>query len=150
MSMKKCSKCKKSKIESSFNKNCNEKDGLNHQCKICSREQVRNSYSKNRKHYIQNSHRIRKSIVEMVKKIKISKPCKDCGESYPYYVMDFDHRDGDDKSFCISTHLRKRGRNVVLAEIEKCDLVCSNCHRERTYQRKILKCTCSPLSLRTS
>ena len=68
-------------------------------------------------------------------KIKEKTPCKDCGVSYPYYVMDFDHCRGD------------KGREVSLlvnapasierlqAEIDKCDVVCANCHRQRTYGR---------------
>lgn len=59
-----------------------------------------------------------------------SKPCMDCGGSFPSCVMDFHHRDPRDKNFDVSqgaTH----GRRVVLVEIEKCDLLCANCHRMR-------------------
>ena len=62
-----------------------------------------------------------------------SRPCADCGGTFPPYVMDFDHV-GTDKSFTIS---RKIGANkgTLLSEIEKCDLVCANCHRIRTKRR---------------
>lgn len=133
-----CSKCKLSKLEIEFVKNISKKDGLNHQCRICSRQQVRDSYYRNRKHYVGNSRRTRQKNMLMIRQIKESKICMDCGKKYPYYVMDFDHRNKDEKKFCISTHTGKRGRNVILAEIEKCDLVCSNCHRERSHQRKVL------------
>jgi len=63
-------------------------------------------------------------------------PCKDCGKSYPFYVMDFDHLPEKEKSFNIS---RTREYNSIIKlrkEIAKCDVVCSNCHRERTYRRR--------------
>lgn len=61
-----------------------------------------------------------------------NKPCADCGQSYPYYVMDFDHR--KDKKFLISQAVRHGvSFNVLKEEIAKCDLVCANCHRIRTY-----------------
>lgn len=56
----------------------------------------------------------------------------DCGKSYPSYVMDFDHREQDKKKFEISTFGTKCAERV-LSEIQKCDLVCANCHRVRTY-----------------
>lgn len=65
-----------------------------------------------------------------------SRPCKDCGREYPYYVMDFDHIPGrGDKAFKLSIF---RGRSLVNIEreIAKCDVVCSNCHRIRTHNRK--------------
>jgi hypothetical protein len=48
--------------------------------------------------------------------------------------MDFDHR--GNKKFMISGAWQLRPWNEVVAEIEKCDVVCANCHRERTHGRK--------------
>ena len=64
--------------------------------------------------------------------MKESEPCMDCGESYPACVMDFDHRPGEGKSFEMS-RANEWGEQAILDEIEKCDLVCSNCHRIRTH-----------------
>ena len=63
-----------------------------------------------------------------------AKPCFDCGVSYPPYVMDFDHRPGEDKLMEVG-RMRSQGaaHEKILAEIAKCDLVCANCHRERTF-----------------
>lgn len=65
-------------------------------------------------------------------------PCTDCGALYPPYVMDWDHVRGN-KAFNLgllrAKYSYKNVREWVLAEIAKCDLVCSNCHRERTHQR---------------
>lgn len=62
-----------------------------------------------------------------------SKSCVDCGRSYPPYVMDFDHR--EDKKFNIASW-RSHSLQEILQEIAKCDVVCANCHRERTHGAK--------------
>lgn len=62
-----------------------------------------------------------------------ARPCADCGRQYPSYVMQFDHL--RDKHFGIGQRGRNRSRRLLIAEIEKCDVVCANCHAERTYQR---------------
>lgn len=66
-----------------------------------------------------------------------SAPCTDCGVSYPPYVMQFDHLDSATKKFNISeVALLLPSESVLRAELTKCELVCANCHAERTYQRK--------------
>ncbi len=62
--------------------------------------------------------------------------CEDCGESFPNRpeVFEFDHREPTDKSHGIARML-SWGVDRLLAEIEKCDLVCANCHRTRTATR---------------
>ena len=76
------------------------------------------------------------TIKEKIKYIRKQKeePCTDCNISYPYYVMDFDHCRGQ-KLFGLSNYSGKTLEDIKL-EIEKCDLVCSNCHRIRTHNRR--------------
>lgn len=62
-------------------------------------------------------------------------PCMDCNIKYPPYVMDFDHREGEEKVMGVGALVTRASADRILAEIAKCDVVCSNCHRERTYQR---------------
>ena len=59
----------------------------------------------------------------------------DCGFTYPPYVMDFDHIDGE-KAFNIGMAVCRRGSAALLAEAAKCEIVCSNCHRARTWHRQ--------------
>lgn len=92
-------------------------------------------YENNKKLYIERNKKYRKIIQEYVKNIKESSPCVDCGQKYPYYVMDFDHL--SDKKFNVN-FLSATGRiSALKKEIDKCELVCSNCHRIRTYNRSI-------------
>jgi hypothetical protein len=61
-----------------------------------------------------------------------SRPCVDCGEHDPL-VLEFDHL--GDKRFTIGRALPDRSWESLLAEIEKCEVVCANCHRRRTARR---------------
>jgi hypothetical protein len=62
-------------------------------------------------------------------------PCADCGGKFPYFVMDFDHRDGEEKLGNISAMVAGWTWKRILAEVAKCDVVCANCHRIRTARR---------------
>lgn len=65
-----------------------------------------------------------------------TKPCADCGGTFDPVCMDFDHRPGEIKTDDVSKLMKHVLRTAaVLAEIAKCDLVCSNCHRLRTKNR---------------
>ena len=66
-----------------------------------------------------------------------NKSCMDCGQTFPKEVMDYDHRSNVRKTDNISSMIRDhRPWEEILAEIEKCDLVCANCHRIRTTTRR--------------
>ena len=77
-----------------------------------------------------NPKRLRQAMIQAAKQV----PCADCRRKYPHYVMDFDHVRGE-KSFSLNT-AGTRSLEAVRKEIEKCDIVCANCHRKRTYKRK--------------
>lgn len=63
-------------------------------------------------------------------------PCMDCGNKYHYSVMDFDHRPDEIKTKNVSILADQYSLEIVKLEIAKCDLVCSNCHRIRTFRRR--------------
>ena len=67
-------------------------------------------------------------------KLKEDNPCFDCGIYYPYYVMDFDHVTGI-KTANVSKLACSGQTKKLYVEISKCELVCSNCHRFRTWRR---------------
>lgn len=65
-----------------------------------------------------------------------NKPCMDCRNKFPACAMDFDHRNGDEKENNISSMSNGGWSKLKIdKEIEKCDLVCANCHRIRTFNR---------------
>lgn len=50
--------------------------------------------------------------------------------------MDFDHRDPGLKSYTVSRMVGRAGIVRIMAEVAKCDIVCANCHRDRTFRRR--------------
>lgn len=67
-----------------------------------------------------------------------SRPCADCGGVFPVCCMDFDHRDGTEKAYNLgSMFAHHYSRELIQTELDKCDLVCANCHRVRTRNRRL-------------
>jgi len=74
--------------------------------------------------------------IAYAQQVKLDAGCMDCGLMSPYpEVYDFDHRPGVVKVNKISM-LYAGPMRVLVAEIAKCDVVCANCHRIRTVDRK--------------
>jgi hypothetical protein len=63
-------------------------------------------------------------------------PCADCGGSFPPCAMDFDHRSSELKDSGVTRMIGRAGTERILAEVAKCDIVCANCHRARTFDRR--------------
>ncbi len=105
-------------------------------CRPCRAEYGREHYVKKKQRYLEvNGARRRQVKLErMVWLVKFLRehPCADCGETDPV-VLEFDHL--RDKVFGIGQMLADRPWLEVLAEIEKCEVVCCNCHRRRTATR---------------
>jgi hypothetical protein len=97
-----------------------------------------------REHYLANKQRYIDQAAQSKKKVRLEQttrlldyfkehPCTDCGQTDPV-VLEFDHL--RDKSFVIGTALTRYGWDKIVAEIEKCEVVCANCHRRRTACRR--------------
>lgn len=69
-----------------------------------------------------------------VNALKENHPCTDCGKFYYPCQMQFDHI-ANDKAFNIAMSYSNVGWDKLVEEIEKCELVCANCHAIRTYLR---------------
>lgn len=99
------------------------------------KEYKQKHYAANKQKYIDQAAARKKLLKEEINALK-SVPCMDCGIQYPPYVMDFDHRPGEEKVGAIAKMVNNVQRAKIFVEIEKCDVVCSNCHRERTNSRQ--------------
>lgn len=90
------------------------------------REYAKKYYAENKEEMIARAVKHRKSIKRKILEFKLLHPCK-CGESHPA-ALDFHHKDGD-KEFCISDAIRNGyAWNRIELEIEKCVVICRNCH----------------------
>lgn len=88
---------------------------------------------------VDTPRRHRQRLVEGVRRDFIlalrDRPCLDCGRRYPPFIMQFDHREPAAKRFLVCQSWLK-SEATILAEAAKCDIVCSNCHRDRTFRRR--------------
>ena len=75
---------------------------------------------------------------EFIRSLKHNKECLDCHEIFPYWCLDFDHKDGIPKSINISLIAGKKHwcEERILEEVNKCELRCANCHRIKTVNDK--------------
>jgi hypothetical protein len=80
---------------------------------------------------------LRVANVAKIRKLKEESGCVDCGEMYPHYMLEFDHLPGHEKIGNPTWVARSRSWKSALLEMEKCDIVCANCHKIRTWQRYI-------------
>jgi hypothetical protein len=129
---KKCSTCHLVVPLTEFNRRAAAPDGLQARCRACSRQW----YEDHRAAHIANVFRRNKAYrAELAMRILgylAEHPCVDCGET-DFRCLKFDHRDRKTKTAAIASLLRQsRAWGVLVAEIEKCDVRCANCHRRKT------------------
>lgn len=81
-------------------------------------------------------YRVSKSAKKKLKAIDyLGGKCKDCGKEFHQAAYDFHHRDPNEKE-CGINKLRDKSWDHIVSELDKCDLLCSNCHRIRHTQDK--------------
>lgn len=99
---------------------------------------------RNRSYFRKWDKNYRARNTQLLNELK-NKPCADCGKSYPPYVMDFDHINGTKKDAVSRISGKGHGtRQALLAEVAKCEVVCSNCHRIRSHNRLSSSCPPTP------
>ena len=149
--MKTCSSCKVPKPLSEFGPMKRNKDGLAGRCRDCvnkKHQTYRDSYKQEHdgepegrrydqshgEDYAKAAARKYQERKDFVNAIKEASPCMDCHQFFPAVCMDFDHRPGEVKKMGIAKMvINLYSLPAILEEIKKCDLVCANCHRIRTW-----------------
>ncbi len=106
-------------------------------CRSCRAAYKKEHYAANRQLYIDRAS-VRKREIARERTILLleffrTNPCVDCDEMDPV-VREFDHL--RDKLFDIGGNLATQTWENILCEIEKCEVVCANCHRRRTARRR--------------
>ena len=78
----------------------------------------------------------RAGVAKKLEEYKKTLTCTDCPET-DFRVIEFDHL-GEDKTGNIADLVGSGWSwKSILKEIGKCDPVCANCHRIRTYERRL-------------
>lgn len=96
--------------------------------------------NKNRKsvkeHQKKTAKRIRKERRDWFQDLKKNLKCEKCGVQ-DFRVLDFHHKDPNEKDLEVSNMVRLRwSKKRILAEIEKCKVLCANCHRIEHWEEK--------------
>jgi hypothetical protein len=129
-----CGICGIEKDESEFHRKTQNK--LHSMCKMCKKEYDKKWYKNNqrRRDLLNERGRERcKRNMEFIRNYKISKGCKICGYNKTYYALEF-HHETDDKKYTVSK-MKTLSIKTVMKEIEKCIVICANCHREIHHEK---------------
>jgi len=86
-------------------------------------------YAEHKKYFI-NSVAKRRRKLRLMAVNHAGGKCTRCGYNKYHEVLEFHHRDPSQKEFGIGQNGLTRSWKRVKAEVEKCDLLCANCHRE--------------------
>jgi hypothetical protein len=90
-------------------------------------------YPKNRKIHIARVKRLKKHLAKHLENLKRAGKCTDCGFSGKAFPSVLDYHHIRDKKFNIGDFAKfVLSRSGLEREIEKCELVCANCHRIRS------------------
>ena len=123
--------------ESQLNKIQEEINKCDLLCVMCHRERHENNEvkyeRKSKNKYTIKAHRYRDNKRIIIKNAKCV-PCASCGVQYPYYQMDFHHK--NDKKFNLSQSIKVASIKKIKSEIEKCDVLCCICHRNYHTQER--------------
>ena len=109
-----CCRCQTNKPSSEFSTRSRNENTLSAMCRICSKENSLFRYTS-----------FKQSCVEIK-----GGECSVCGYDQCNAALDFHHTDPETKSFALGAYRGTAINSEVLAELEKCVLLCSNCHRE--------------------
>ena len=131
-----CTVCKLDKDENDFHFKDIKRIKRKSYCKSCVKVYRKEYYDKNRTNAIEYSKasskkrklQLRQYVWDYLK----NNNCIVCGENDPI-VLEFDHRIPDEKFMSISDMITtKYGLDKIKLEINKCDVLCSNCHKRKT------------------
>ncbi len=97
-----------------------------------SKRQASNDWHRNYKRHQRICRRKLAAIVQLGSK------CRDCGfdDLSRLEVFDFDHLPGTEKLDGVGELLQSASDERLQKELVKCELVCANCHRTRTAERR--------------
>ncbi len=131
MDKKICSKCNTEKdiVEFSFKRK--DKGHRRADCKACNQTVTRQHYQNNKANYLSSNGISRAKKREKLKEFLSDKQCKDCGNR-DSRVLEFDHITNNKLANVGNLLSRNYSWANILLEIDKCEIVCANCHRIRT------------------
>ena len=135
METKRCTFCHEIKSHDEFNLRRGARDGRQDRCRDCCRAWYVLNRDVHKQRVAVRNELTLQSYRRQLAEYFATHPCVDCGES-DLRVLEFDHREGVVKIAEVTLLVNSLvAWERVLAEIEKCDVRCANCHRRRTAER---------------
>lgn len=125
---KKCPGCNEHKDSNSFAKNSSRTDGLQTYCRLCKKNSDAVHYRKYKERQKERNRINRQKYREELAAYKSGIGCKYCNESESA-CLDF-HHPNNDKESEVSKLISEMKITMARKESEKCDILCSNCHRK--------------------
>jgi hypothetical protein len=116
------------KSENDFAKNLSKKDGLQTYCRPCKKIYDANEYQQNKHKQFERNNKNKKRYKDKIDEYKSSIGCSKCGEKEAC-CLDFHHLEESNKIANVS-RLRIVSQKKAWKEIEKCIVICANCHRK--------------------
>ena len=132
-----CRVCHEAHNPEDFDKRSSRGDALRStRCKKCRKDYYKKYYQNNKKRCISKVSKRKKKLRDWLTEFKSKKSCIDCKQVFECpEVLEFDHT-GTDKRANVSSLTTKVSQEILEKEIAKCELVCANCHRIRTWNRR--------------
>lgn len=132
--MRECPRCKVNKPHSEWGRKNG--DGFQSYCKLCWRDYCNQHRAKHREKYNELNYRSKKKKkkenYQKLREYLLSHPCEMCGNG-DLLVLEFDHlRDKEENISVLVANGNTWSR--IKREIDKCQVLCANCHRIKTHQ----------------
>jgi hypothetical protein len=127
-----CSTCKKNKLLSEFALNKSHKDNRAADCKDCHNIYNKKHYQTNKEYYLKKSKIQKSNIKDFLHNQKLF--CIRCGYDKCKQALHFHHKDKTKKEISLAM-TQNKGWNLkrIQKEIDKCEILCANCHAEEHY-----------------
>ena len=101
------------------------------------REYQKKHYEQNKKYYVDKAKEGKQKIKKQFEEFKKTLECEVCGENHPA-TLDFHHKDPSIKEMILSQAVNRNwGWESLKNEIDKCSILCSNCHRKLHYEERM-------------
>lgn len=122
MNEKQCKYCNKFYPEESFGV------ALTTEAKVFRRRKCRDCYRATKQILISRIH-------EWIISFKVQRGCGSCG-IVDQRVLDLHHPDENKKNFTVAYFRRGLGFDKIMREVEKCEVLCANCHRILHWEKR--------------
>ena len=138
MQMRTCARCGTTRPEADF---AVRSDGRRRQswCRDCKVAYDREWYARNREGHLRRVRELNAAARERNARLVAAAkrtPCADCGGRYPAHILEFDHVRGDKRAAVSELAALPASPHTLREEMAKCEVVCANCHRDRTHRRR--------------